>query len=69
MTPAELKAWRTTQSLTQPALAALLGIHEMTLSRWENGDRLIPPYLHLALESLSAHRRRRSTKTEGGPVP
>lgn len=52
MTPAELKAWRAAQNLTQPALAALLGIHEMTLSRWERGERIIPPYLHLALVGL-----------------
>lgn len=59
MTPAELKAWRTEQNLTQLALAALLGIHEITLSRFERGERPIPPYLHLALEALAARRKRK----------
>lgn len=61
MTPADLKAWRAEQGLTQPALAALLGIHEVTLSRWERGERDIPPYLHLALEALSRRCDRMQT--------
>ena len=59
MTPAELKAWRAEQGLSQPALAALLGIHEITLSRWERGEREIPSYLALALEALAARRKRK----------
>lgn len=51
--PPELRAWRAAHDLSQPALAALLGIHEMTLSRWERGEREIPPYLHLALRSVA----------------
>ncbi len=54
MTPADLKAWRTAQGLTQPALAALLGIHEMTVSRFERGERPMPPYFEITLEGLAA---------------
>ena len=52
MTPAELQAWRKQADLTQAALAELLGVDAMTVSRWERGKRAIPPFLHLALESL-----------------
>lgn len=52
MTPAELKAWRTLLGLSQPALARVLGVDPMTVSRWERGVRRIPPYLPWALDGL-----------------
>jgi DNA-binding transcriptional regulator YiaG len=51
----ELKAWRQKWRLTQEALAGLLGVHRVTVAKWETGDRGIPPLLHLALEALE-HR-------------
>ena len=52
MTPDQLLAWRIRAGLSQVELAKLLGVHVITLSRWERWDRGIPPYLHLALEQL-----------------
>ncbi len=48
----ELKIWRQKQKLTQGTLADLLGVHRVTIAKWEAGDRGIPPFLHLALEAL-----------------
>lgn len=54
MTPADLQFWRKQQGLSQEALSALLGIDHMTVSRWERGERSIPPYLHWALYGIAA---------------
>jgi transcriptional regulator with XRE-family HTH domain len=54
VTPNELLEWRTAARLSQPGLAALLDVDKMTIWRWENGQRAIPPYLHLALDGLTA---------------
>jgi transcriptional regulator with XRE-family HTH domain len=48
----ELKEWRRNQNLTQGALADLLGVHRVTIAKWEAGDRGIPPFLPLALKAL-----------------
>jgi DNA-binding XRE family transcriptional regulator len=48
----ELREWRRTRYLTQAALAHILGVAEMTVNRWETGETTVPPYLHLALETL-----------------
>ena len=59
MLPEELRQWRDDHHLTQPELAALLGIHEQTLSRWENNARdNLSPLLELALEALDARLRK-----------
>ena len=43
MTGIELARWRVSNRITQSALAACLGVHTMTVSRWERcGDNLIP---------------------------
>jgi len=52
MRATELLAWRNQAGLTQPALAALLSVHPMTISKWERGVVAIPPYLKLALQAL-----------------
>lgn len=54
MTPDELRHWRSAAKLSQPGLARLLGVQPLTISRWENSTHEIPPYLHLALEALTA---------------
>jgi transcriptional regulator with XRE-family HTH domain len=47
-----LKEWRQNQKLTQGGLADLLGVHRVTIAKWEAGDRGIPPFLPLALQAL-----------------
>lgn len=56
MTPAELQTWRQKAALSQSGLAALLGVHVMTVSKWERGERAIPTFLHLALKQLAQDR-------------
>ena len=52
MNPADLKAWRERMGWSQPVLADRLGVHPMTVSKWERGESEPPPFLPLALESL-----------------
>lgn len=42
MTPAELKAARTRLGLSQTRLAALLGVEQSTVWRWESGENHVP---------------------------
>ena len=55
MTREELINWRKKHSLRQEDLAKLLGIARVSVTRWENGTRKIPPFLHWALESVARH--------------
>ena len=71
MTSDDLKAWREKHGYTQVALAQALGVHEMTVSKWERGvtrKDQIPPFLRLALERLEfmkgGEKKSRETKTE-----
>jgi transcriptional regulator with XRE-family HTH domain len=67
MTPEDLKAWRKEHGYTQPLLAQALGVHPVSISRWEIGVREIPPFLHLALDALECkggETEPRETKTE-----
>jgi transcriptional regulator with XRE-family HTH domain len=59
----ELIKWCEKSGLTQRQLAKILGIHEVTLSRWIIGFSPIPNYLELALAELS---RRLDLESEGG---
>ena len=52
MNSEELKAWRQKRQLTQEAVAKLLGVHRVTIAKWEAETRGIPPFLPLALEQL-----------------
>lgn len=49
-----VKKARTQLGLTQGRLAAMLGVHPITLSRWERGLSLPPPYNHQQLAALEA---------------
>ena len=62
MLSAELQSWRNQNGYSQSQLAKALGVITVTVSRWERGEREIPPYLHLALKSL----RRRGTEIKAG---
>ena len=48
----ELIQWRQSRQLTLEELGQALGITKGCLSRWEAGERKIPPFLHLALRCL-----------------
>lgn len=52
MKPADLKAWRERMGWSQPRLAEALGVHPMTVSKWERGESEWQPFLPLALEQL-----------------
>lgn len=56
MEPKELKAWRKEHDFSQSQLARELEVVTMTISRWERGERGIPAFLPLALESIVARR-------------
>jgi transcriptional regulator with XRE-family HTH domain len=47
-----LRAWRKVRRINQRDLATILGVSHITIARWELGDNPVPPYLHLALESI-----------------
>lgn len=54
MTPAGLKAQRTSLRLSQQALADLLQVRQATVSDWENGKQPMPHMLTLAMAHLLA---------------
>ena len=56
MTPDELVAWRRRNGYSQAKMAETLGIHLMTVSKWERGKYKIPPFLRLALERLECQQ-------------
>jgi DNA-binding transcriptional regulator YiaG len=68
MTGAELRAWREHWQLTQGQLADMLGVRLDTVGRWERLDRGIPPYLPLALETLSRRIGADLIKRAKGPA-
>ena len=48
----QLALWRTYHMLTQAQLARMLGVHEITVARWECGMRKLPSHLGLSLETI-----------------
>jgi transcriptional regulator with XRE-family HTH domain len=54
----ELKAWRIRSKMTQQALADALGVHRVTVAKWEAGMNEIPHYLHLALKGLEKKKKK-----------
>lgn len=58
MTPDKLKTWRTKNGHTQESLSEALGVHRVTLARWESGDREIPHFLALALKGLEKKKKK-----------
>ena len=65
MKPEELTAWRKERGLTQIELAAMLGVTNVCVSRWESGARNIPAFLHLALDCLKVKRKGEGAKIKG----
>jgi len=58
MTSDEIKAIREGLGLTQAQLAQLLGVHPITISKWERGVAPPQPYHAALLSSFRAARRR-----------
>jgi DNA-binding XRE family transcriptional regulator len=52
VTPETLVTLRTLAGLTQSGLASALGIHRVTVARWETGKAPIPKWVELAIRSL-----------------
>lgn len=52
MHPDELTEWRKSRGFTQTELGEILGVKKTTIYRWEKNMRIIPPFLHLALEYI-----------------
>lgn len=52
MTGTEIKAWREARGLTQAQLAELIGVHRVTLARWETGTRIPHPMVGIVLARL-----------------
>ena len=48
----ELKRWRDALGMTQKQIAALLGVDALMVSKWERGERSIPPQLSFDLETF-----------------
>lgn len=61
-----LREWRRLRRINQRDLADILGVTYVTVARWELGERGMPPYLHLALESID---RRLSFVSRAPGVP
>jgi DNA-binding transcriptional regulator YiaG len=58
----DLKAARARLGLTQAQLAAELGVHAMTVSKWETGQRGIPePVARLVQRLVTERRTKRRT--------
>lgn len=51
MTPTTLRTARRHHDLTQPELAAILGTHVETVSRWERGRQAIPAAVGLLFKA------------------
>lgn len=54
MTPQDLKEARKSLGLTQADLAAAVGVHPVTIAKWEGGVHAIPPPVGKLIERLVA---------------
>jgi len=60
MTPKELKRIRKRLELTQRRFAGLVGVHLVTVKKWEASMRRIPNTTAKLIRLLAARQRRRS---------
>ena len=68
MTGNELKEWRKKYGYSQVGLAEELKVTNVTVSRWETGERKIPSFLQFALKYFELERQkpvRRNIKRKG----
>ncbi len=66
-TPKEIRARRLRAKLTQPALAAELGVTAQTIKNWEAGRRGISPRYHAQLEQLLGAPRSQRVRVNSRP--
>lgn len=59
MTGDELREKREALGMTQEQLATELKVAPNTVARWERGERSIPPYLDLALETIERNQAKK----------
>lgn len=57
MRPEELTAARVAAGLTTTQLAAAIGVHERTITRYESGDRSITGPVELAIRTVLGDSR------------
>jgi len=62
MTPSAVKRLREQLGLTQPELAKEIGVHPITVSRWETGARSIPEPVAKLLQRMLAERKTTTRK-------
>jgi len=60
----ELKEKRIELDFTQEQLANELGVTANTVARWERDEMKIPPFLHLALETIERKLLGKSSKSK-----
>jgi DNA-binding transcriptional regulator YiaG len=61
----ELKQRREALGMTQRELSTALEVDVMTVSRWERGERTIPSFLKLALQTIERERGKKGGKKVG----
>ena len=59
----ELKEKRNDLSFTQEQLANELQVTANTVARWERDEMKIPPFLHLAMETIERNLRNTQSKS------
>jgi len=57
--PAEFVRIREALGLTQAELAEEIGVHRVTVARWETGDRNIPEPVARLVQRIREERRRK----------
>lgn len=62
MEAAELQRRREALGLSREELARELKTTSVTVWRWENGERTIPPYLSLALDTVEREHKKKGKK-------
>lgn len=58
----ELKEKRNNLSLTQEQLGNELNVTSNTVARWERDEMKIPPFLHLAIETIERNLKKYQAK-------
>jgi len=61
-----IKALRLRLGLTQTELGAEIGVHQVTVARWETGGKTPLPIIQRALADLDARRSRVQGQTSQG---
>jgi transcriptional regulator with XRE-family HTH domain len=56
--PAELQRIREALGLTQAQLADEIGVHRVTVAKWETGDRTIPEPVARLVQRIRDERKR-----------